>query len=352
MTFARRLRPDDFGPPDWDNAWAHGWFRMRQTLFTTHFLAFDRRLYPAIWLRVGLRNLEPDRRFLNLKKLNSRFRIEVSPLDRKGPSDREESLYARYRASLAFEPAPSLRDLLWGEESDSRFPTHQILLFDGEDLIAGGIFDKGDRAAAGISCYYDPGYRKHSLGKYLIYLKMEHCQREGLEWFYPGYAAPGQPRIDYKWDLGAATLEFLSLSTGAWERRDSSGSVPHPLEEMTSHLEALADLTADRRPAPVVRRYLHIDINLNPQVQGLGLFDFPVFLEVFPGLSPAPVVVVVADPRDGQFHILHLRPVYRFPDLVDEAGLFASHLLAVQRLLFSTADPGEAAMVLGRVTVS
>jgi arginine-tRNA-protein transferase len=352
MTFARRLRPTDFDLPDWDNAWAHGWFRMRQSLFTTHFLAFDRQLYPAIWLRVGLRNLPPDRLFLNLKKRNARFRAEVVPLDRSGPSADEESLYARYRASLAFEPAPSLRDLLWGEDSDSRFPTYQIRLFDGETLIAGGIFDRGDRAAAGISCYYDPAYRKHSLGKYLIYLKMDHCQREGLDWFYPGYAAPGQPRFDYKWDLGPATLEYLSLATGNWEPWSPSSSVPHPLDEMTARLVTLAGLASERQPVPRLRRYLHVDINLNPQVQGLGLFDFPVFLDVFPGLAPAPVVVVVADPRDGQYHLLHLRSVYRFPDLEDEEGLFASNLLAVQRLLFSTEDAAEAALVLDRLTVS
>jgi hypothetical protein len=64
------------------------------------------------------------------------------------------------------------------------------------------------------------------------------------------------------------------------------------------------------------------------------------------------VVAVVADPRDGQYHLLHLRSVYQFPDLGDEGDLFGSHLLAVQRLLFSTEDPGEAALVLGRITVS
>jgi arginine-tRNA-protein transferase len=290
MTFARRLRPDDFQPADWDNAWAHGWFRMRQTLFTTHFLAFDRQLFPAVWLRVGLRAWEPDRRFRSLLRLNARFRAEVVPLPEGGPTDEQEALYRRYRNSLAFEPAPSLRDLLWGDELDSRFPTSQILLYDRDLLVAGGIFDVGDRAAAGINCYYDPDYRKHSLGKYLIYLKMAHCQRLGLEWFYPGYAAPGQPRFDYKWDMGAATLEYLSLETGEWERRDPAGSVPHPLAEMTRRLEALLPLTGDRMPAPVLRRYLHVDINLNPQVQGIGLFDFPVFLDAFPGLSPVPVV--------------------------------------------------------------
>ncbi|MEJ7659632.1 MAG: hypothetical protein WKG07_08390 [Hymenobacter sp.] len=35
-------------------------------------------------------------------------------------------------------------------------------------LIAAGIFDQGTRSLAGIVNFYDPDYRKYSLGKYLM----------------------------------------------------------------------------------------------------------------------------------------------------------------------------------------
>ena len=78
------------------------------------------------------------------------------------------------------------------------YNTHEINLFDGEKLIAVGYFDIGTRSAAGISSFYDPSYKKYSLGKYLIYLKMEYCQKMGFEYFYPGYFVPGYKAFDYK----------------------------------------------------------------------------------------------------------------------------------------------------------
>ena len=85
-------------------------------------------------------------------------------------------MYQRYRSSLEFEPAPTLRDLLFGDDSRSLFPTWQVELFDGETVVAAGFFDRGEKAAAGIICFYDPAWRKYSLGKDLIYRKMAQCR--------------------------------------------------------------------------------------------------------------------------------------------------------------------------------
>lgn len=352
MVFARRITPEHFLPSDWDDAWAQGWFRMRQTLFTTHFLEFDREFYAAVWLRVGLSDQVLDRRFQTLQKRNRDLRVEFAPLGTQGPSDAHEALYQRYRRSLTFEPAPTLRDLLYGNAFHDRFPSWRADLWDGSRLVASGIFDRGDRAAAGINCFYDPEEHRRSLGKYLIYKKMEFCLEEGDEWFYPGYAAPGQPRFDYKWQLGAPTLQYLDLVSGTWVDREASEPVPDPLGMMVEKLTALGPFWTARPVPPRVRRYLHLDINLNPQIQGMGLFDFPVFLDCFPTPGMSPPLVVVFDPRDGRFHLLHCRSVYRFERFGSDLEVFDSDLLMVERLLFSSDDPGEVAAVLGGFTVT
>jgi len=321
---------------------------MRQNLFTTHFLAFERRFHSAVWLRVGLGAWSTDRAFQTLKKLNKRFRAVIAPLPPGGPDPVHEELYARYRESLEFEPAPTLRDLLNGDDPLNRFPTWQIDLFDGPTLVASGIFDRGVGAAAGITSYYDPDLRRHSLGRYLIYLKMEFCRDQGLTWFYPGYFAPGEPRFDYKLGMGAEALEYLELATGQWVPFEAEAPRPDPLAEMTAQLEALA--VAWEAEGPLVRRYLHLDINLNPHLQGIDLFDFPVFLDLFPGLAGHPPAVVVFDPRDGLYHLLHLRSVYKLTSRVPgppDPAVYESDLLHVVNILYSTEDARIMAAVGG-----
>ena len=350
MAFAQRTFPDHFLADDWDEAWARGWFRMRQNLFTTHFLEFDRKFHAALWLRVRLSDLVPDKKFLELKKFNRGFRAEFRTVD-PVPSRKHEELYRIYRQSLTFEPALNLRDLLLGGDSRSVFPTWQVELYDGETLIAAGFFDGGKRAAAGISCFYNPAYHKHSLGKYLIYLKMEFCQNQGLELFYPGYLAPGEPRFDYKRHIGAATLEYLELSSGLWRPYPTAEPVPDPLEEMIARLTELQSMM-DHGLAPKLRRYLHLDINLNPQIQGLGLFDFPVFLDCFPEEGASPVLVVVWDPRNGLYQLLHCKSVYRFEGGEKDEDVFESDLLLVERSLYASPLPEELGACLIGFTVA
>lgn len=341
MSFAERTSPRGFRPDDWDLAWEKGWFRMRQTLFTTNFLEFDRRFHSAVWLRVGLPSLEPDGKFRFLKKQNRQFRSEIRPCPASGPTLLQEVLYQRYRNAVAFEPAPTLRDLLLGETGESVFPTWQIELFDGDTLVAAGFFDRGHLAAAGIVSFYDPDYKKHSLGKDLIYRKMEFCRTEGLEYFYPGYLAPGEPRFDYKRDVGAETLEYLDIATGIWEPFPRTGPQPDPLADMVGRLETLQQRLNAMGFQPALQRFLHLDINLNPQVDGLGLFDFPVFLDCFPRPGLAPLMVIVFDPRDDRYHLLQCRSVYRFDFPGEEDGVFESDLLLADRSLLSTPDPDE-----------
>lgn len=350
MIFARRASPDAYLPEDWDSAWARGWFRMRQHLFTTHFLGFDRNFYSAVWLRVDLSRWLVDTKFQSLRKLNRSFELEFRRMDVRGPSMEHEVLYQKYRRSLEFEPAPTLRDLLFGEERKAAFPTWEVNLYDDE-LIASGVFDVGGQAAAGIVCYYHPDYRKYSLGKYLIYAKMDWCRARELDWFYPGYVAPGQPRFDYKLDIGTDAIEYLELSTGLW-RRYRRGEVPDPLREMTERLRALGSVMNDRGVPSRVVRYRHIDINLNPQVQGLGLFDYPVFLECFPGVTSTPALVVVHDPRDGQYHLLRCRPIHHFGGRGLEDDVFSSDLLATEPTLVSSEDPEEMAEWLTRIRIT
>ena len=193
---------------------AQGYYRMQQELFTCHFVPFGGRLYTAHWLRLALDRISwgPEQRAM--LRRNSRFSATVRTFR---ITDEYEELYARYRASITFDAAPTIEAVLLGGETHNVFNTQFIELRDGDRLIAVGIFDRGERTLAGILNFYDPAYRKYSLGKYLLLLKTDHACRLGLDYYYPGYLVHDYPKFDYKLFACPAATEIFNNVTGRWQ---------------------------------------------------------------------------------------------------------------------------------------
>jgi len=193
---------------------AQGYYRMQQELFTCHFVPFGGRLYTAHWLRLALARVQwgPEQR--RLLRRNARFAATVQPF-RLGLE--HEELYARYRQCITFDAAPTVEEVLLGGEAHSVFNTHIIELRDGNRLVAAGIFDRGDRSLAGILNFYDPDYRQHSLGKYLLLLKTDHARRLQLDYYYPGYVVHGYPKFDYKLFACPAATEVFNNISCQWQ---------------------------------------------------------------------------------------------------------------------------------------
>ena len=147
---------------------------MRHYLYTTHFLHQQRKFYNAVWLRYRLREIEftPSQSKL-LRKINQRFRVSVSRFEYDVGV---EDLYLRYCDAMPFLKADSIEALL-GPLHHQVFDTHIIKIFDGNKIIAAGIFDLGENAAAGIGSIYHPDYKKHSLGKALLLQKIWYCRQ-------------------------------------------------------------------------------------------------------------------------------------------------------------------------------
>ena len=188
--FAEIHYPENLLPEDLDKYLARGWFRMRQNIFTTNFLHFNQQFYSAIWLRIVLDDSILDKKYNALRKLNKEFRTEIKKSCINSISAEHEALYQSYSQTVAFEVSTSLHELLIGKQAYNRFNTHEINIYDGGKMIAAGFFDLGKTSAAGITCIYHGEYKKYSLGKYLMYLKMDFCKQQRLQYFYPGYVVP------------------------------------------------------------------------------------------------------------------------------------------------------------------
>lgn len=190
-----------------------GYYRMNQELFTCRFLPVAEHLYTVHWLRLVLPQVQYGPKQRQLFRQNARFTATVQPFR---PTAEYEALYARYYQSVDFDTASSLEALLLAGASHSVFNTQVIEVRVDGQLLAAGVFDCGTDSIAGIVNFYDPDYRKYSLGKYLLLLKTEYARRQQLAYYYPGYLVQGYPKFDYKLFACQAATEVFDCRSSQW----------------------------------------------------------------------------------------------------------------------------------------
>ena len=302
---------------------------MGQTIFTTNFLNFRNSFYSSILLRIPLPEYTADKTEQKLLKRNARFRMDVG---QAFITPDKEHLFSAYKKNISFEASSSLNTLLYGKANYNIYHTSEICLYDHDKLIAVGFFDVGETSAAGISSFYDPAYKKYTLGKYLIYLKIAYCRKLGLKYFYPGYFVPGYSLFDYKLDIGKPVLQYLDFPSLEWKPLDQFRLMSSPLHLMQEKLRGLQAILSDAGVESRLMKYEFFDANLIPELEGIVLFDFPVFL-ICSGLSEE--TPVVYDIRDGQFHLIRCKSVWASNTATDSKDVYSSHVCKFDHGLFS-----------------
>ncbi|MEZ0487079.1 GNAT family N-acetyltransferase [Fibrella aquatica] len=190
-----------------------GYFRMQQQIFTCRYVHFDEERYPVHWLRISLSAVVFGPKQNRLFRLNAPFSVTVKPLI---ISDELESLYNDYWNNIDFDAPYSVESCLLEGSSSSIFDTYVIEIRDEGRLIAAGIFDNGEQTIAGIMNFYHPDYRKHSLGKYLMLLKIRYAQQQQKTHYYPGYLIGNYPKFDYKLFACQAATELYDAQREEW----------------------------------------------------------------------------------------------------------------------------------------
>ncbi|HYC83693.1 MAG TPA: arginyl-tRNA--protein arginylyltransferase [Chryseosolibacter sp.] len=331
--FAESHLPEMLTPDELDRYLESGWFRMGQTIFTTNFLNFNNELYSAIWLRVALDGFGNDKTFGQLKRLNAPFNVIIRPAS---IDQDKEILFSRYRQSVPFNASNSVNTLLFGTAKHNIFYTMEVVIYDKSRLIACGYFDLGRESAAGITCFYDPLYKRFSLGKYLMFLKLEYCREVGLKYFYPGYFVPGYKAFDYKLKIGKPAIEFLRVSDQQWLPIAEFNPARVPMRVMHDRLCQLQESLLNNGITTRLLKYEFFDANIIPDLNGMILFDFPLLLTRFNGSENSFDPVVVYDVRDGCYHMLKCASLWRsnLPD--DLVEIFSSDLLKITADQFAT----------------
>lgn len=338
--FAQVHCPEILAPEELDHYLERGWFRMGQTIFTTNFLNFKNSFYSAIWLRIPLAGFTRNKTHETLLRKNKLFRIQIQPAE---ITPAKEALFSLYRKSISFEASASIRTLLFGKVNHNIYNTQEINLFDGEKLIACGFFDLGKKSAAGISSFYDPAYKKYTLGKFLIYLKVEYCKEIGLDYFYPGYFVPGYSLFDYKLEIGKSVLQYLEFSSTKWKSIDVFSKTSSPLQVMIHKLQLLQSCLMRHGIESKILKYEFFDANLIPELEGIVLFDFPIFL-FCTGLSEENPIVF--DIRDSHYHWIKCKSVWASTSVANPEETYSSHVFKFDHGMFSAEQADAMAAVV------
>lgn len=332
--------PNSIIGKDLDEYLQKGWFRMGQTIFTCNFLNFNRQFYSAIWLRIALNEYQTDNTFKKLQKLNKHFQVNIRPAT---ITTEKEELYHHYKTGITFETSSSLADLLLKNNEDNIFNTFEVCIYDDNKLIACGYFDMGEMSAAGIVSFYDPTYKKYSLGKYLIYSKIDYCKNNNLQYFYPGYFAPNYPAFNYKLKIGSANMEFLNLKNNQWQDFNKFSNWHITIDELNYKLLVMEYLLYRNGIKFVKLNYEFYNANSISSLQGMELFDYPIFIFVFSpnhvGFNP----IIVFDLVSQQYRAIKCVSVQYYPDYVSADNYFGSHIMKINEEFL--ADPNPEAFI-------
>lgn len=213
---------------------------MHQEIFTTTHLFTDNDFFRVHWLRYEVMKVIERSSHRRIRRLNATFKVLIDDLGSIGPE--HAALYARYRESIDFEGANSIEHALFDDEEDRKsiFSTKAISIYDGARLIAGGYFDLGLTAGSSILHFFDPDYRRTSLGRYMILLTLDHLRSHGYLYYYPGYVVAGKPKMNYKLFLGRDSVTYYDPVSGAWLPFEEKILQPERLTEVDKLQIALA----------------------------------------------------------------------------------------------------------------
>ncbi len=325
--------PAHLSPHSLDKYLDKGWFRMGQSMFTTSFLYFNDISYNAIWLRYDLEDYTFRKSSEQILKINSNFKVKIGPLTY---SSIKEKLYSKYRSKLPFSIAPTLGALLLEDGQFNVFNSQEVCVYDGKKLIAMGIFDLGETTAQGIVNFYDPEYKKYSLGKFVILQKVLYTQQIGLKYFYPGYFAPGYSLFDYKTELLKSGTSYYDVADTSWKNLSEFSLAEAPLDKIHRKLKELELGLQTIDVKLFTNFYKFYDVKLFREYSGYDLITFPYFIPIV-SFERHKEIILTYNIRTEKYQVMICCHVFTI-SMPTVPGHYNSNFLRCEDVIFESHD--------------
>ena len=288
--FRQKYYPKSIKGEELDLYLEHGWYRSGQVLFTTHLMILENDVYTPVWTRLPLQNYSFKKRLRKqFKKNNNRFSVVFS----KAFIDKEkEDLYTQHKIRFGKFPPQTLKQYLLDCSKDNVFNSHEVRVYDGNELIAVSFFDIGNNSMMSILGLYNQNYQKESLGIYTMLLEIDFAQKNNIKYHYSGYVVPKYERFDYKLRIG--NLEFYDMFDKTWksyEYLDESALPAEKMKEKLSLVVSYFDMLQLPYGAFVYRLY---DTNV-ARSESMNFVSNPLFINCLQVSLKSPSLIIEYD---------------------------------------------------------
>jgi len=198
------VTPDDLGA-----MLARGWRRFGPCYFRPQCSACD----ACVTLRICVAEFRASRSQRRARNRAARLRRVVS---RPLVDDSRIALYRKWHrnreASRGWDPSPLKADRY---ALDFAFPhpsAREAAYYDGDRLVAVGLFDETPDALSAVYFFYDPDLKRDSLGVANVVALVEDARSANKPYVYLGYRVAGCDSLEYKADF--APHELLDARPG------------------------------------------------------------------------------------------------------------------------------------------
>jgi leucyl-tRNA---protein transferase len=204
----QRLHPDHF-----DQLMERGWRMLGYCLLRHNTIEYNGQLQWTIPVRIRLQGYENSysQRKL-LRQHRKRFAVKVQEIRL---SEEKELLFLSHCERFQhYGNYESLSNFVTDQSAYIPVPGFEIEVRDNGVLVACSYFHLGAQTMCGTYCFFNPDYRKHSLGNFTLLLEIQIAQRMGKQFYYPGYVHSEPSQFDYK--LNFNQLEVRDWGSGGW----------------------------------------------------------------------------------------------------------------------------------------
>lgn len=338
--FAIKHYPRELSGEELDLYLSRGWYRMGQTIFTTHFLCFENTFYSALWIRQDLKDYtfrKSLRKILRKNDEQYRWTYGKARVDQK-----REDLYQLYKAEFDGILAPTLLDSLQDGEYENIYNTYEFCVYHNNQLIAISYFDLGKESIASITGIYHPDYKNDSLGFYTMLKEIDFCLKAGLRYYYPGYIVPGYSRFDYKARIGQ--VDYYDINRNDWLPLDQLEAEQTPIRQMEGQLQKIQVALQAKGIYTELKYYPLFEANLFGYWR-LPYFDYPIFLMCHQDQKQHLYEAIIYDPRTHLFQLLRCSGIEEFQFYFNDhfalnfqEDRFFTELISIEQVLTTTKD--------------
>lgn len=203
-------------PAQFDQYLALGWRLLGYSVIRHNFAVCRGRICRTIPLRVRLNDsFAFSKSQRQLLRRNADLTVQCHSIRLNAE---KETLFRLHTERFRDRQPLSIYSFLHPEAHEMPLTGLELCIYEAGQLIACSYFHLGESAMSATYCFFNPEYKRRSLGSYTMLLELQLAREMGKQLYYHGYCYDVPSAFDYK--LNFNNLESMDWQSGAWS--------PHP----------------------------------------------------------------------------------------------------------------------------